>query len=54
VSQHKPQIDHYSRHPNGRWTSEIHEGLEAAVMITSIAVVLKLSDVYQRIVFPSE
>lgn len=54
VSQDKPQIDHFSRQPNGIWTLESHEGLESEVVIASIQCVLKLAEVYDRIVFAEE
>ena len=54
VSQDKPQIEHYERQPNGRWSFDSHEGLESEVVIASIRCVLKLADVYDRIVFAEE
>jgi Uma2 family endonuclease len=52
VSQDRPQIEHYSRQPDGEWTYRLHVGLDATVAITSIACTLRLADVYDRVVFP--
>ena len=53
VSQDKPQIEHYSKGADGKWTYELHIGLDATVRIPSIECNLKLSEVYERIVFPT-
>ena len=54
VSQDKAQVEHYYRQPDGEWMYRLHTGLEASVVIGSIGSVLKLSDVYDRAVFPEE
>lgn len=54
VSQNQPQIDHYARLDEGKWTYQRHVGLEATVTIASIGCVLKLADVYDRVTFRSE
>jgi Uma2 family endonuclease len=53
VSQDKPQIEQFSKQPDGKWSYERHVGLDAVVHISSIRCVLKLTDVYKRIVFPT-
>ncbi|MBI1833151.1 MAG: Uma2 family endonuclease [Planctomycetes bacterium] len=53
VSQHKAQIEHFSKRPDGEWTYRLYVGLDAAVVIASIGCTLKLADVYDRIVFPA-
>lgn len=52
VAQDKPQVEHYARQADGRWTYDIHEGLDAHVVIASIGCQLNLTDVYRRVVFP--
>lgn len=52
VHQDKPLIECFSRQPDGSWTERRYEGLEANVPIPSIDCVLKLAEVYERVVFP--
>lgn len=54
VLQDKPQIEHYQRQPDGKWSYCLHLGLEGSVTIASIGCTLKLADVYDRVVFPKE
>jgi Uma2 family endonuclease len=51
VSQDQAQVEHFSRQPGGKWFYERFVGLEAAVVVASIECVLKLADVYDRVVF---
>jgi len=51
VSQDCPQIEHFHREQDGRWTYQIHEGLKAIVKLPSIRCRLKAADVYERIEF---
>ncbi len=51
VSQDRPQIEHYHREKNGKWTYQIHEGRKAIVKLASIRCRLKAVDVYERIKF---
>jgi Uma2 family endonuclease len=53
VSQDKPQIEHFNKRADGKWSYELHVGLDAVVRIPSIDCTLKLSEVYERIVFPT-
>jgi len=54
ISQDRPQIEHYHREKNGKWTYQIHEGLKALVKIDSIKCRLKASEVYRRIKFAAD
>lgn len=51
VSQDRPQVEHYTRQPDGTWSYQRIEGLENEVVIRSIQCVLKLAEVYERVVF---
>jgi Uma2 family endonuclease len=51
VSQDRPQIEHFHREKDGRWSYEVYEGLEAVVKLTSIRCQLKAAQVYERIKF---
>jgi Uma2 family endonuclease len=54
VSQDRPQIEHFHRQADGSWSYQLYTGLDAIVPIPSIQSTLKLADVYDRIVFPTE
>jgi Uma2 family endonuclease len=51
VSQQAPQIEHYTRQTDDRWSEHRYSGLEATVIIASIDCALKLTDVYDRVIF---
>jgi Uma2 family endonuclease len=52
VAQSRPQIQHFSRKPRGRWEYVIETKLSSSIVIASIKCKLKLADVYDRIEFP--
>jgi Uma2 family endonuclease len=52
VSQGTPQMEHFTRQEEHRWSYCLTTGLDAKVEITSIQCTLKLADVYDRIKFP--
>ena len=54
VSQDRPQIEHFTRQPDGSWSMRLTTDLEASVEIPSIQCTLKLADVYRRVSFPEE
>ena len=45
VSQDRPQVEHYTRQPDGSWSYRRTTGLEASIVIASIQCTLKLADV---------
>jgi Uma2 family endonuclease len=51
MSQDRPQIEHYTRQPDGSWSYRRTTGLDAQVEIASIRCTLKLADVYERVTF---
>jgi Uma2 family endonuclease len=51
VSQDRAQIEQFTLQEDGKWTYQRHVGLDANVTIASICCVLKLVDVYDRVVF---
>jgi Uma2 family endonuclease len=53
VSQHKPLIEHYVRQPDGSWSYSSVSGLSQSLGLPSIDCQLPLSEIYDRIVFPS-
>src|SRR5260370_42454584 len=52
VSQSKPRIEHFKRGSGGQWLYSATNELEASVHLESINGILKLSEVYGRVVFP--
>jgi Uma2 family endonuclease len=52
VAQDRPQIEHFLRNASGGWTFERYSGLETTVAISSIGCNLRLTDVYDRVIFP--
>ncbi|HKQ08803.1 MAG TPA: Uma2 family endonuclease [Blastocatellia bacterium] len=54
VSQTRPVIEHLIRQADGGWISYLYTGLEQKLFINSINCELRLSEVYERVVFPPE
>ena len=54
IAQDAPRIEHFEKQPDGRWLYSLHAGLEKSVAIPSISCILKLADVYDRVVFPED
>jgi Uma2 family endonuclease len=53
VSQDQPQVEVFTRQPNGTWNYRRETGLEASVALASIGATLKFADVYDRVNFAS-
>jgi Uma2 family endonuclease len=51
ISQTKPQVEHYQRQPDGKWSYALYAGLKESVVLSSISCTLKLADVYDRVEF---
>jgi Uma2 family endonuclease len=49
ISQDSPLVEHFYREANGKWTHEMHEGMDVIVKIESIHCQLAAADVYERI-----
>jgi Uma2 family endonuclease len=49
VSQDIPQIEHFVREKNGKWSYSHFTGLESGVTIASIGCTLKMAEVYERV-----
>jgi Uma2 family endonuclease len=52
VTQHRPQVEHFSRKADGSWSYDIVFGLESKITIVSIGCTLSLAEIYERVVFP--
>lgn len=51
VSQTRPFVIRYIRHPNGFWVRHDMEGIESEVLLESLNVTLRLSEIYERMNF---
>jgi Uma2 family endonuclease len=51
VSQTRPFVIRYFRHPNGFWVRHDIEGVESEVQLESLQVTLQLSEIYERMNF---
>ncbi len=51
VAQDKPQVEHFHREDDGKWTYQLHMGLDATVTIPSIRCAVKLAEVYRKVKF---
>jgi Uma2 family endonuclease len=54
VSQEQPQVEHFTRQPDGSWSYRRTTALDASVVIASINCTLKLADIYERLGFPAD
>jgi Uma2 family endonuclease len=54
VSQSEPKIEHFRRQVGVGWIYSLVSGLENSRHLASISCALQFSEVYDRIVFPSE
>lgn len=54
VAQDKPLIDHYHRVEASKWELIPIEGLEASLHLELLNCTLRLVEVYERIIFPTE
>jgi Uma2 family endonuclease len=54
IAQDRPQVEVFTRMPEGKWEYVLHAGLEATLTLPSIDCTLKLADVYARVEFLPE
>ena len=52
IAQTKPMLEHYLRQPTGTWLYSSIPSLAGRLDLASIACTLKLTEIYDRIVFP--
>jgi Uma2 family endonuclease len=52
VAQNQPCIEHFQRQADGAWRYSTAQGLEAEIDIQNIGCVLRLAEVYERVMFP--
>jgi Uma2 family endonuclease len=52
VARDKPLVEHYRRQENGEWTLSTIIGLDADLRVASINCTLKLSEIYDGVIFP--
>ncbi|MGH9769998.1 MAG: Uma2 family endonuclease [Blastocatellia bacterium] len=54
VSQTSPVIERYCRQPDGTWSYQVYRGLNSSFTIESVNCILRLADIYDRVVFQPE
>lgn len=53
IAQNRALVEHFARQPNGQWViAATATDLSETVVLSSIGCTLRLSDIYDRIVFP--
>ncbi len=53
VDQYRPLIELYDRNANGTWTYSVLSGLKAALSLSRLGVTLPLTEIYERVTFPT-
>lgn len=51
IAQDAPQVTHYARQTDGRWTREVHTDLDAVLTLDSIGCTLTLGEIYEDVEF---
>jgi Uma2 family endonuclease len=51
VSQTEPQVEMFTRQPNGDWLLSIAQGLHAPLYVESLGCTIPLAGIYEKIVF---
>ena len=51
IAQQRPHIEHYAKAPDGRWIYTDYDSLEDVVKLASVNCLLRLSEVYDKVVF---
>jgi Uma2 family endonuclease len=51
IAQHRPHVTHYVKLDDGSWSYAEINGLEGIVHLSSVSVMLKLSDIYRDVEF---
>ncbi len=53
VDQYRPRIELFERNKNGTWTYSVLTGLEAVLSLPRIGCELPLTEIYERVTFPT-
>lgn len=52
ISQWEPRIEVFTRQEDGSWRFEVASGTDASIALPAINCILRLAEVYARVVFP--
>jgi Uma2 family endonuclease len=52
IAQDRVHVEHYTRQPSGDWLRSDRDNLNDVLELRSVGAVLKLVDIYHRVVFP--
>jgi Uma2 family endonuclease len=54
ISQEEAQVECFTRQSNGDWLLSIHKGLDTVLPLSTIAIEMLLTDIYEDVVFGPE
>lgn len=53
VAQHRPHVTHFAKQPEGSWTYNEYNDLEAVLKLSSLGCELGMAEVYENVAFES-
>jgi Uma2 family endonuclease len=53
IAQDRPHVEHHVRQPDGSWILHETNNLEDTIQLKSVPCSLRLSEIYNKIDFPS-
>lgn len=53
IAPDQPRIEHWQRGEEGEWRQRVFHGMEAALSLETVPVVVPFVDLYYRVVFPA-
>ena len=53
VAQNQPRIERFSRQAQGQWLYSVADGLDALMSVGELDCVLRLNEIYERVIFPA-
>ena len=54
ISQEEAQVECFTRQSNGDWLLSIHKGIGSTLTLSTVAIEIPLTDIYEDVVFGSE
>ena len=54
ISQEEAQVECFTRQSNGDWLLSIHKGLGSTLTLSTVAIEIPLTDIYEDVLFASE
>lgn len=54
ISQEEAQVERFTKQPNGNWLLSIYKGLDSTLPLSTVAIEIPLTDIYEDVVFGEE